>query len=58
MLLKEQILERLWDHEGKYVDNNTVSVNISRLRKKLNVDGNGTELIRTIQGVGYIWKVE
>lgn len=58
VLSKEQILERLWDNEGKYVDNNTVSVNISRLRKKLNAEGNGAELIRTIQGIGYIWKEE
>lgn len=58
VLSKEQILERLWDSEGKYVDNNTVSVNISRLRKKLKGDAGGAELIRTIQGVGYIWKEE
>ena len=56
VLSKEQILNRLWDSEGKYVDNNTVSVNISRLRKKLKGDADGPEFIRTVQGIGYIWK--
>ena len=32
ILSKEQILGKIWDSDGKYVDNNTLSVNISRLR--------------------------
>ena len=32
ILSKEQILEKILDSDGKYVDNNTLSVNISRLR--------------------------
>lgn len=58
VLSKEQILDRLWDSDGKYVDNNTVSVNISRLRKKLGKDTFGTGYIKTLQGIGYIWKEE
>lgn len=50
-LLKEQILGHIWDADGNYVEENTLSVNISRLRKKL--DGN---YIRTIQGIGYLWE--
>lgn len=50
-LLKEQILQRIWDADGNFVEENTLSVNISRLRKKLN--GN---YIRTIQGIGYLWE--
>ena len=34
ILSKEQILERIWDKDGKFVDENTVSVNIRRLRRK------------------------
>lgn len=56
VLSKEQILDRLWDSEGKFVDSNTVSVNVSRLRKKLRQDAAGPEYIRTIQGIGYVWK--
>ncbi|MBD5521453.1 MAG: response regulator transcription factor [Lachnospiraceae bacterium] len=53
VLLKEQILQRIWDCNGNYVEENTLSVNISRLRKKL-----GSNCIRTIQGMGYLWEDE
>ena len=56
VLSKEQILERVWDSDGKYVDNNTVSVNISRLRTKIEDDPSNPKRIRTVHGVGYIWK--
>ena len=51
VLLKEQILQRIWDSDGNYVEENTLSVNISRLRKKL-----GRDRIRTVQGIGYLWE--
>ena len=50
-LLKEQILGHVWDEGGNYVEENTLSVNVSRLRKKL-----GGDHIRTIQGIGYLWE--
>lgn len=50
-LLKEQVLQRVWDVDGNYVEENTLSVNISRLRRKL-----GSDHIRTIQGIGYLWE--
>ena len=58
VLSKEQILNHIWDNEGKYVDNNTVSVNISRLRTKIEEDAGSPRLIKTIHGIGYIWKDE
>ena len=51
VLLKEQILQRIWDAEGNFVEENTLSVNISRLRRKI-----GGNYIRTIQGMGYLWE--
>ncbi len=51
VLLKEQILQHIWDADGNFVEENTLSVNISRLRKKL-----GGDCIRTIQGMGYLWE--
>lgn len=51
VLLKEQILSHIWDADGNYVEENTLSVNISRLRRKL-----GGTSIRTIQGMGYLWE--
>jgi len=56
VLSKEQILSQIWDSDGKYVDNNTVSVNISRLRTKIENDASDSKFIKTIHGVGYIWK--
>lgn len=56
VLSKEQILSQIWDSDGKYVDSNTVSVNISRLRTKIESDVSSPEFIKTIHGVGYIWK--
>ena len=56
ILSKEQILEKIWDSDGKYVDNNTVSVNISRLRAKIEDDISKPKWIQTVHGIGYIWK--
>lgn len=50
-LLKEQILAHIWDEGGNFVEENTLSVNVSRLRRKL-----GKDRIRTIQGIGYLWE--
>ncbi len=51
-LSRRQILDGLWDEAGNYVNDNTLSVYIKRLRKKLG-DPEGNELIRTVRGTGY-----
>lgn len=56
VLSKEQILEHVWDSQGKFVDENTLSVNIRRLRAKLEEDPKHPERIRTVHGIGYVWK--
>ncbi len=55
LLLKEQILEAVWDTSGNFVDENTLPVNIRRLRKKLEKEPSKPTLIKTIHGMGYIW---
>lgn len=50
ILSKESILEHIWDTDGQFVDDNTVTVNISRLKNKL-----GTDNISNVRGLGYIW---
>ena len=47
---RDRLLEVLWDDGGKFIDDNTLSVHMSRLREKT-----GAEHIRTIRGVGYQW---
>jgi len=55
VLSKEQILSSLWDNDGNFVDENTLPVNISRLRAKLEDDPKNPRIIKTIHGIGYIW---
>lgn len=47
---RERLLQVLWDDGGRFIDDNTLSVHMSRLREKL-----GAERIRTVRGVGYQW---
>lgn len=50
ILSKEKILDHIWDVDGQFVDDNTVTVNISRLKNKL-----GTDEISNVRGLGYLW---
>lgn len=52
-LTREQLLEYLWDSKGCFVNDNTLSVNISRLRDKLRSSSSGQ--IVTKRGMGYKW---
>ena len=56
VLSKEQILEHVWDSQGKFVDENTLSVNIRRLRAKIEEDPGHPARVRTVHGIGYVWK--
>ena len=47
---RDRLLQTLWDDGGKFIDDNTLSVHMSRLREKV-----GAERIRTVRGVGYQW---
>lgn len=58
VLTKEIILEQLWDSSGNFVDENTISVNIRRLRKKLLEDAKAPKYIITVFGIGYTFGEE
>ena len=51
VVTRDVLLGALWDCGGNYVDDNTLSVHMSRLREKI-----GKEHIVTLRGVGYQWK--
>ncbi len=53
-LTRDMLLTHLWDAEGKYVNDNTLTVMMKRLRSKLASDSG--QFIKTIRGIGY--KVE
>lgn len=58
ILSKQQILENVFDIEGTYVDENTLAVNIRRLREKIEEDTANPSYIKNIRGLGYIWNQE
>ena len=53
VVTKEQLMEALWDIDGNFVDENTVAVNIRRLRQKVEDNSSSPEYIKNIRGVGY-----
>jgi DNA-binding response OmpR family regulator len=54
VLSREHILASLWDNFDKYVNDNTLTVYIKRLREKIEDDPLDPKVIKTIRGVGYI----
>jgi DNA-binding response OmpR family regulator len=54
VLSREHILASLWDNFDKYVNDNTLTVYIKRLREKIEDDPLDPKIIKTIRGVGYI----
>lgn len=57
VLTREQILDRLWDHNGSFIDDNTLSVYVRRLRSKIENDPEKPKLLLTVRGLGYRWNV-
>lgn len=55
VLSSEQILGKLWDCNENYVDNNSLTVYIRRLRKKIEDDPGDPQCIITVRGMGYKW---
>lgn len=56
IITREIILNELWDSTGDYVDNNTLSVYVRRLREKVEADPSHPEHLLTVRGFGYQWK--
>ena len=53
VLTRNKLLEEIWDAAGEYVNDNTLTVYIKRLRQKIEDDPQEPVLIRTIRGMGY-----
>ena len=51
LFAREEILAGIWDLSGNFVNDNTLSVTMKRIREKLD-DAEG-EIIRTVRGIGY-----
>lgn len=57
ILTKEQILEKLWDCDGNYIDSSTLTVYMRRLRMKVEDQPSDPRMILTVRGMGYKWNV-
>ena len=53
VITREQILDRIWDVAGNFVNDNTLTVYIKRIREKLEENAQEPEITKTIRGIGY-----
>lgn len=58
VLSRSNILESLWDTGGEFVDDNTLSVYIKRLREKIEDNSSTPIYIKTVRGLGYKWDMD
>lgn len=56
VVTRDMILNELWDGAGNFVDDNTLSVYIRRLREKIEADASHPQHLITVRGFGYQWK--
>jgi len=57
ILTKEQILDKLWDCDGNYIDSSTLTVYMRRLRIKIEDNPSEPQMLLTVRGMGYKWNV-
>lgn len=57
VLTRAVILDRLWDGSGSFVDDNTLSVYVSRLRSKIEDEPENPLFLLTARGMGYKWNI-
>ncbi len=53
ILTRDRLLDELWDAAGQFVNNNTLTVYIKRLREKMEDDPASPKMILTVHGIGY-----
>ena len=53
IITRDRLLDELWDAAGEYVNNNTLTVYIKRLREKIEEDPANPQIILTVRGTGY-----
>ena len=53
LLTRNKLLEDIWDIAGDFVNDNTLTVYIKRLREKIEEDPQDPKIIKTVRGIGY-----
>ena len=51
IVTRSSLLQSIWDDSGNFINDNTLSVHVSRLREKI-----GADKIATVRGIGYRWE--
>ena len=54
VVTRRLLLEKLWDCDGNFIDDHTLTVTMNRLRAK--IEDEGHVYIKTVRGMGYIWQ--
>lgn len=54
VVTRRMLLERLWDYEGNFIDDHTLTVTMNRLRAK--IEDETHTYVKTVRGMGYIWE--
>lgn len=54
VLSRKRLLDEIWDVAGDYVNDNTLTVYIKRLREKIEDDPGAPQIIKTVRGLGYL----
>ncbi|WP_343216226.1 response regulator transcription factor [Clostridium frigoris] len=55
ILSRSHLVDKVWSDGSEYVDENTLTVSVSRLRNKIEENPNSPKYIKTIYGMGYMW---
>ncbi|WP_304341267.1 response regulator transcription factor [Metaclostridioides mangenotii] len=55
VLTRDQLIDRIWSDGGEFVDENALTVNIKRLREKIEENKSKPVYIKTVYGIGYLF---
>jgi DNA-binding response OmpR family regulator len=53
IITRGRLLDELWDAAGEFVNDNTLTVYIKRLREKIETNPSSPQIILTVRGIGY-----
>ena len=53
VLTRQMLLQKLWDNDGNFVDEHALTVNVNRIRNK--IESKAHKYIKTVYGMGYMW---
>ena len=54
IITREKILADIWDINSDYVNDNTLTVYIKRIREKIEDDPTNPKILKTVRGIGYV----